>query len=41
VLEATASGFINSQVDINKAVEVARGVKWVKSVKNDMLLKGR
>ena len=33
------SGFVNSQADINKAVEVARGVKGVKSVKNDMKLK--
>ena len=32
-------GFVNSQADINKAVEVARGVKGVKSVKNDMRLK--
>lgn len=33
------SGFVNSQADINKAVAVARGVKGVKSVKNDMRLK--
>lgn len=33
------SGFVNSQADINKALEVARGVNGVKSVKNDMLLK--
>ena len=33
------SGFVNSQPDINKAVDVARGVKGVKSVKNDMRLK--
>jgi len=33
------SGFVNSQEDINKAVEVAAGVKGVKSVKNDMRLK--
>jgi osmotically-inducible protein OsmY len=33
------SGFVNSQADINKAVEVARGVKGVKSVKNDMRVK--
>jgi osmotically-inducible protein OsmY len=33
------SGFVNSQADINKAVEVARGVTGVKSVKNDMKLK--
>ena len=35
------SGFVSSQADINKAVEVARGVKGVKSVKNDMRLKPR
>jgi hyperosmotically inducible protein len=34
------SGFVNSQADINKAVEVARGVSGVKSVKNDMRVKG-
>ena len=33
------SGFVNSQVDINKAVEVVRGVNGVKSVKNDMRVK--
>ena len=33
------SGFVNSRADINKAVEVARGVSGVKSVKNDMRLK--
>ncbi|MGC1816407.1 MAG: BON domain-containing protein [Casimicrobiaceae bacterium] len=33
------SGFVNSQADIGKAVEVARGVAGVKSVKNDMRLK--
>lgn len=33
------SGFVNSQADIRKAVEVARGVEGVKSVKNDMRLK--
>jgi osmotically-inducible protein OsmY len=33
------SGFVNSRADINKAVEVARGVKGVTSVKNDMRLK--
>jgi hyperosmotically inducible protein len=33
------SGFVNSQADINKAVEVARGVSGVKSVKNDMRVK--
>jgi len=34
------SGFVRSRADINKAVEVANGVKGVKSVKNDMILKG-
>ena len=33
------SGFVNSQADINKAVEVARSVKGVTSVKNAMRLK--
>lgn len=33
------SGFVNSQADINKAVEVARGVRGVSSVKNDMRVK--
>lgn len=33
------SGFVNSQADINKAVTVARSVKGVTSVKNDMRLK--
>jgi osmotically-inducible protein OsmY len=33
------SGFVNSQSDVNKAIEVARGVKGVKSVKNDMRVK--
>jgi osmotically-inducible protein OsmY len=35
------SGFVNSRADINKAVEVARSVKGVESVKNDMRLKGQ
>ena len=35
------SGFVSSQADINKAVEVARGVKGVKSVKNAMQVKGQ
>ncbi|MBI3545570.1 MAG: BON domain-containing protein [Gammaproteobacteria bacterium] len=34
------SGFVNSQTDINKAVEVARQVKGVAAVKNDMRVKG-
>jgi len=33
------TGFVNSQADINRAVELARSVKGVKSVKNDMRLK--
>ena len=33
------SGFVNSKADINKAVEIARSVKGVVSVKNDMRLK--
>ena len=33
------SGFVSSQAAINKAVEVARGVGGVKSVKNDMRIK--
>ncbi|MBI9075995.1 MAG: BON domain-containing protein [Desulfatibacillum sp.] len=33
------SGFVNSQADINKAVQVAEGVKGVKSVRNDMRVK--
>jgi osmotically-inducible protein OsmY len=33
------SGFVSSQADINKAIEVARSVNGVKSVKNDMKIK--
>ncbi|MDP3608248.1 MAG: BON domain-containing protein [Methylophilus sp.] len=33
------SGFVNSQTDINKAVELTKQVKGVASVKNDMRLK--
>ena len=33
------SGFVSSQSDINKAVEIAGGIEGVKSVKNDMQLK--
>jgi osmotically-inducible protein OsmY len=33
------SGFVNSEADIAKAAEVARAVKGVTSVKNDMRLK--
>jgi len=35
------SGFVSSQSDINRAVQVARGVNGVKSVKNDMAIKPR
>ena len=35
------SGFVNSQADINKAVEIVRRVNGVKSVKNDMRVKWR
>jgi c(7)-type cytochrome triheme protein len=34
------SGFVGSRADIGKAVEVAKGITGVKSVKNDMVLKG-
>jgi osmotically-inducible protein OsmY len=33
------SGFVSSRAEMNRAVEVARGVAGVKSVKNDMRLK--
>jgi len=33
------SGFVNSQIDINRAVEVARRVKGVTGVRNDMRVK--
>ena len=33
------SGFVKFQADMNRAVEVTRSVKGVKSVKNDMRLK--
>jgi osmotically-inducible protein OsmY len=33
------SGFVSSQASVNRAVEVAGGVKGVTSVKNDMRLK--
>jgi len=35
------SGFVNSEADIKKAVEVTRNVKGVTSVKNDMRLKSK
>lgn len=33
------SGFVTSQSDINRAVDLAEGVKGVKSVRNDMRLR--
>lgn len=33
------SGFVSSQADINRAIEITRGVNGVKSVQNDMRLK--
>ena len=33
------SGFVSSQANIDKAVEIARGVEGVRSVENDMRLK--
>ncbi|MBC7414811.1 MAG: BON domain-containing protein [Herminiimonas sp.] len=33
------SGFVSSEAEAQKAVEVARGIKGVMSVKNDMRLK--
>lgn len=37
--EVQLSGFVNSRSDMDKAVELARGVKGVTSVKHDMRLK--
>jgi len=34
------TGFVRSRADINKAVQIAKKVSGVKSVKNDMVLKG-
>jgi c(7)-type cytochrome triheme protein len=34
------TGFVRSRADINKAVEIAKNIKGVESVKNDMILKG-
>jgi osmotically-inducible protein OsmY len=33
------SGFVNDQKAVNKADEIAKGVKGVKSVKNDLIVK--
>ena len=35
------TGFVKSRADINHAVRVAKRVKGVKSVKNDMVVKGQ
>jgi osmotically-inducible protein OsmY len=35
------SGFVSSQAAVDRAVELARGVSGVKSVKNDMRVKGQ
>jgi osmotically-inducible protein OsmY len=35
------TGFVGSRASIDKAVSIARGVKGVKSVKNDMIVKGQ
>ena len=33
------SGFVNSQMAVDKAVQIARGVEGVKSVRNDLIVK--
>jgi osmotically-inducible protein OsmY len=33
------SGFVNSQKAVDKAVEIARGVKGVESIKNNLIVK--
>jgi osmotically-inducible protein OsmY len=33
------SGFVSSQADVNRAMELTRGIKGVRSVKNDMQVK--
>lgn len=35
------SGFVKSHADIKKAAKLARGIKGVTSVKNDMIVKGK
>jgi hyperosmotically inducible protein len=37
--EVQLSGFVSSQAEADRAVELARGVEGVKSVKNDMQMK--
>ena len=33
------SGFVNSQQAVDKAGEITRSVKWVKSIKNNLVVK--
>ncbi|OGP66631.1 MAG: transporter [Deltaproteobacteria bacterium RBG_19FT_COMBO_43_11] len=33
------SGFVNSQKAVDKAEEITKSVKWVKSVKNNLIVK--
>ncbi len=33
------SGFVSSSADVSKAADIARGVKGVKSIRNDILVK--
>jgi osmotically-inducible protein OsmY len=33
------SGFVNSQKAVDKALEITRSVKWVKSIKNSLIVK--
>lgn len=35
------TGFVSSRASINKATEIARSIKGVASVKNDMIVKGK
>ena len=35
------TGFVRSRADIDKAVQIAKGIKGVTSVKNDMIVKGQ
>ena len=39
--EVQLSGFVSSDDDISRAVEIARSIKGVSSVKNDMRVKSR
>ena len=39
--EVQLHGFVSSRASIDKAVEIARSVKGVRSVKNDMIVKGQ